>query len=81
MELNAVVDYSQMEYSNWILLESWNPMVLCNLELSGRLYFSVGCRRKKMIVEEGLCHVERGNSSKVQRMYRRVYIPYQRYES
>ena len=61
--------------------EKENYFLLCDLELSGRLYFSVGCRRKKTIAEEGLCRVDQGNSSKVHDRIEEVYIPYQRYES
>ena len=31
--------------------------MLCDLELSKEFYFSVGCRRRKTIAEEGLCRV------------------------
>ena len=57
------------------LSEKENYFLLRDLELSRRLYFSDGCRRKKTIGEEGLCRIERGNSSKVHAEIERFIYP------
>ena len=53
--------------------EKENYFLLCHLELSEGITSQLGCRCKKMIVEEGLCRVEQGNSSKVHEVLKGLY--------
>ena len=53
--------------------EKENYFLLRDLELSEDITSQLGCRRKKTIVEEGLCRVERGNSSRVHEISKGLY--------